>query len=238
MLSSNEPREGQILCLGNALLDVTYFGDSHFLEENGLKANDAILLEEDRYKSMRSDLEKRFKTEDYVPGGASQNTARCTQWLLSQLKKGAVTYMGSISDDETGKMLKEKASQAGVNGVYQLQNDGTPTGCCLVISWEHHRSLAAYLGAALKFTADHVKNNWKDVEKAQLCYVEGFFLSTCMEACKLVASHFVEQPEKRFMLNLSAEFVTTFHKHMLLEILPFVDVLFGNDTEFCKFFTT
>merc|ERR1712137_822464 len=56
-----------------------------------------------------------------------------------------------------------------------------------------------------------------------------------MDACKLVAEHVAQKADKRFMLNLSAEFVTTFHKHLLLEIMPYVDILFGNDTEFLSF---
>lgn len=48
------------------------------------------------------------------PGGAALNTLRVFQWLCGQVY-GSV-FFGGIGDDETGKLLRERVSQSGVDG--------------------------------------------------------------------------------------------------------------------------
>ena len=97
------------------------------------------------------------------------------------------------------------------------------------------RSLAAHFGAATKFSIQHLIDNWSVVETAQFIYSEGFFLPVCLEACLLIGKHCSEHPKKRFLFNLSAEYVTVHHKQELLQVLPYVDILFSYETEACMF---
>lgn len=226
---------GEVLCLGNALLDITFFADTAFLEAQELKPNDATTLDHDRFKTILDGVEGRFTASGHVPGGSAQNVARAIQWLVPSAP-GAVTYMGAICPDRIGNILVEKARQSGINGVYETVDD--PTGCCLVlVSGEHNenRSLAAYLGGAKKFSLEFLKSNWAYCEKAKFFYIAGFFLPTCFEACKAVGKLVSGDATKKFFLNLGATYIATDYKDKLLELIPDVDVLFGNETEFAAF---
>lgn len=59
---------------------------------------------------------------------------------------------------------------------------------------------------------------------------QGFFLTVNPEVIQIVAQHSNDNG-KTFMMNLSATFLCEFFKEPMLEALPFVDVLFGNESE-------
>ncbi|TWW81908.1 Adenosine kinase [Takifugu flavidus] len=57
----------------------------------------------------------------------------------------------------------------------------------------------------------------------------GFFLTVSPESILKVAKH-ASDNNKIFSLNLSAPFISQFFKQPLMEIMPYVDILFGNET--------
>ncbi|GAA6111114.1 adenosine kinase isoform X1 [Tachysurus ichikawai] len=57
----------------------------------------------------------------------------------------------------------------------------------------------------------------------------GFFLTVSLESILKVAKHAFEN-NKIFCLNLSAPFISEHYKDSLMEVMPYVDVLFGNET--------
>lgn len=59
--------------------------------------------------------------------------------------------------------------------------------------------------------------------------LQGFFLTVSVESILKVAKHASEN-NKLFCLNLSAPFICQFFKDNLMKVLPYVDVLFGNET--------
>ena len=58
---------------------------------------------------------------------------------------------------------------------------------------------------------------------------QGFFLTVSPESILKVAKH-VSDNNKVFCMNLSAPFISQFFKEDLMKIMPYVDVLFGNET--------
>merc|ERR1711976_183279 len=125
----------------------------------------------------------KFSVE-YVPGGATQNTVRVAQWMLDTPK--AMAYVGCIGkDDKYGKILEEKAKEAGVNVLYQ-RSDKEPTGTCAVLVTDNgkNRSLCAYLAAANHFTKSHLDNPEvrSVMDNAKFFYVSSFPLTACPDA--------------------------------------------------------
>jgi adenosine kinase len=86
--------------------------------------------------------------------------------------------------------------------------------------------------AANAYKIEHLKQPhiWSLVEQAKYFYVGGYFLTVCPPAALLLAQHALET-KKHFTLNLSAPFIPQFFKEPLNELLPFTDVVFGNETE-------
>lgn len=170
-----------------------------------------------------------MKGATYTAGGSVQNSLRVAQWVLD--KPNCTVFFGSVGNDEFSKILAEKARSDGVNVRYQYQTD-TPTGTCGVLVTGHHRSLCAYLAAANNFTIDHIEKpeNAKCIENAEYFYISGFFLTVSPPTIQAIAKHALEH-NRLFMMNLSAPFLSQFFKEPLMAAMPYVDILFGNETE-------
>uniref|UniRef100_A0A674CX39 Adenosine kinase n=1 Tax=Salmo trutta TaxID=8032 RepID=A0A674CX39_SALTR len=219
--------------MGNPLLDISAVVDKDFLEKYGLKPNDQILAE-DKHKALFDEIVKKFKVE-YHAGGATQNSIKIAQWMIQDPHK-VCTFFGCIGEDKFGEILKQKSEEAHVDAYYYEQTE-EPTGTCAACITGDNRSLVANLAAANCYKKDKhldLKENWKLVEKAKVYYIAGFFLTVSLESILKVAKHASEN-NKLFTLNLSAPFISQFFKDALMEVMPYVDVLFGNETEAATF---
>lgn len=220
-------REGLLLGMGNPLLDISATVDEEFLKKYDLKANNAILAEE-RHKSIYDELIELYSAS-FIAGGSVQNTMRVAQWFLEKPK--IATYMGCVGKDKYSKILKERAVADGLNVRYQY-TDKEPTGTCAVLITGKERSLCANLAAANCFTKSHIEvpENKELIDAAIYFYISGFFLTVNPEVIQTVAKHACEN-NKMFMMNLSAPFICEHFKKQLADALPYVDILFGNETE-------
>lgn len=219
--------EGILLGMGNPLLDISAVVDEEFLKKYDVTLNNAILAEE-KHLPMYEELAQRRNVE-YIAGGATQNSIRVAQWMLQI--PGATSYMGCIGKDKFGEEMKKNSHDAGVN-VHYYEDETTPTGTCAVLVVGGERSLIANLSAANCYKSDHLKSpeNWALVEKAKFFYIAGFFLTVSPESILLVAEH-AAKAGKIFMMNLAAPFICQFFKDALMKVFPYMDYIFGNETE-------
>ncbi|GJQ73664.1 hypothetical protein Trydic_g14003 [Trypoxylus dichotomus] len=141
------------------------------------------------------------------------------------------------STDKYSEILENKARTNGVNVQYQYVRT-VPTGTCAVLLTGDNRSLCANLAAANHFTIDHIRKqeNRKCIEDALYYYVSGFFLTVSPESILEVAKYACLN-NRPFLMNLSAPFISQFYKEPLMQVMPYVDVLFGNETEAATFAT-
>jgi len=214
------------VAMGNPLLDMQVSNGEELLKKYNLKANDAILAE-GQQKEIYTDLEKNYKPV-YVAGGAAQNAARGAQYVLPA---GSTAYIGCVGKDALADQLRAANEKEGLYSAYQVVEDA-PTGACAVVITGHHRSLCTELGAAEKFTKEHLeKAEVKEIiEGAKFYYLGGFFLTHGIESAMTLAKHSKDNG-KTFAMNLSAPFIPQFFKTQVDEILPYVDVLIGNESE-------
>merc|ERR1712055_142717 len=211
--------------MGNPLLDISATVKPELLAKHSLKSNDAILTEDE---AIFNDLTKDYPV-DYIAGGATQNSIRVAQWVLGQ--KYATSYFGCVGKDNYGETLEAKAKEAGVNVQYQISTE-FPTGRCAVLITGQDRSLVTKLDAANHFTVDHLEDgdNWKLVSSAKCVYSAGFFLTVSVESMLKVAKY-CSRNNRTYCLNLSAPFLCQFFKEQMFSVLPFTDIVFGNETE-------
>lgn len=180
------------------------------------------------------ELVKKFQVE-YHAGGSTLNSIKVAQWMIQQPHKAA-TFFGCIGKDKFGEILKSKAAEAHVDAHYYEQSE-QPTGTCAACITGSNRSLVANLAAANCYKKEKhldLQENWMLVEKAKVCYIAGFFLTVSPESVLKVAQYASEK-NKIFALNLSAPFICQFFKDSLMKVMPYVDVLFGNETEASTF---
>eukprot|EP00894_Picocystis_sp_ML_P002587 jgi/Pico_ML_1/53104/g3713.t2 len=220
---------GVLLGMGNPLLDISAQVDQELLDQFELKLNNAILAEE-KHLPLYPLMAKKEDVE-YMAGGATQNTMRVAQWMLQKPK--SVSFIGCIGKDEFGGKMKEATMKDGLNAVY-MEDESTATGTCAACIMGGERSLVANLSAANNYKAEHLQKpeNWAIVEKAKFYYMSGFFITVSPESILSVAKHAAEN-DKCFMMNLAAPFIMEVppFKAVLMDALPFVDYLFGNETE-------
>jgi adenosine kinase len=222
---------GSILGLGNPLLDFTCDVDKDFLNKWSLPENSAILAEPGKHDGLYEDMVKQYGSKvQFIAGGATQNSIRVVQWFVKQEK--VCSYMGCVGDDADGRRMAEIATADGVSVLYMITKE-EKTGTCAVCVTDSgkNRSLCAYLGAANKFSKDHVLKHWDAVQKANIIYSSGFHLTVSPDSMLEMAKHCAEHPEKTYVLNLAAPFIPEFFSDALHSVLPYTDILFGNETE-------
>ncbi|RVE47139.1 hypothetical protein evm_008216 [Chilo suppressalis] len=225
--SCSSPKEGQLVGIGNPLLDISAIVDEELLKKYDMHPDDAIMAEE-KHMPLYRELMEKYKAE-FIAGGSVQNSLRVAQWILKKPK--ICTYFGCVGDDDYAKILKARAVAEGVNVLYQVTS-AAPTGTCAVLVTGTHRSLCANLAAAQKFTEDHLAKEecQRSIQAAEFFYASGFFVAVSPESIRQLATH-AHTNNHTFIMNLSAPFVSQFFKEPLEKLLPYVDVLFGNEAE-------
>lgn len=219
--------KGVFLGIGNPLLDISADVKQDILDKYEVKMNDAILCDEKR-EPIYAELVKDYKVQ-YIAGGATQNSVRVAQWMLQTA--GATGFIGCVGKDKFGQQLEASAQADGVTTHY-LKDDKEPTGTCAVLVNAKERSLIANLAAANAYKKDHFDSKAIQavLSDAQFVYSAGFFLTVSPPTLQGIGQHCCDN-NKVFMMNLSAPFITQFFAEPLLAAIPYVDIMFGNESE-------
>mmetsp|Transcript_53260 Transcript_53260/g.121400 ORF Transcript_53260/g.121400 Transcript_53260/m.121400 type:complete len:346 (+) Transcript_53260:50-1087(+) len=217
-----------IVGMCNPLLDISAVVPAEVLAKYGVKSGDAVLAEE-KHMPVYSELVEKYKV-DYIAGGAGQNSIRVAQWMLN--KPNMTAYFGAVGADAYAAQMKAQASRDGVNVQYMEVAD-QPTGTCAVlVTADGERSLIANLAAANSFKASHLETAGPKavIDAASIFYITGFFLTVSVDAIEIVGRHCVEN-KKTLCMNLSAPFLIQFFGDQMNAVIPYVDIMFGNETE-------
>ena len=160
---------------------------------------------------------------------------RVAQWILK--KPNVTVFFGCVGEDNYSEILKTRARADGVNVRYQTKKD-VSTGKCAVLITGKHRSLIADLAAANCFSEEHImdEDNFKFVQNADFYYISGFFLTVSPPSIMTVAMK-ANEMNRPLIMNLSAPFISQFFKKPLMATMPYVDILFGNESEALTFAT-
>merc|ERR1711957_75414 len=152
-------------------------------------------------------------------------------WMSQE--SGTTAYMGCIGDDENGNKLKAACAADGVKALYMVDKS-TPTGTCATLITGIERSLCTNLDAANNYKVEHCReqDNWATVAAAKVVYSAGFFATVSPDAIK-AASRQKAEDKGIYCMNLSAPFLMQVppFKAVFTDTLPYVDFLFGNETE-------
>ncbi|ESN90364.1 hypothetical protein HELRODRAFT_185207 [Helobdella robusta] len=219
--------EGVLFAIGNPLLDLIGEVKPEFLQKHKLNPEDCIVL-----TSHPTDIVNDFLSNHkvlHVPGGATQNSIRIAQWLIGV--PHATSFMGCIKRDEIGQILEKKVRDEQVNCCY-VYDDSEPTGKCVICLTGSQRTYVAYLGAARHLKSSHLDDPliWSHVAKARYYYFSGFPLINCPDVL-LRVSRFAVENDRLVAFNLSTVSICRDYLPQVLQLLPYIDVLFGNQEE-------
>jgi len=214
----------------NPLLDISAEVDLDLLQRFELQPNNAILADESKHLPLYDELTRNYSVQ-YIAGGSGQNSIRASQWLLKDHPNSTI-FIGCIGKDANGERLKSIATDDGVHVLYQ-EDPVAPTGTCAVLITDRERSMVARLAAANNYKKDHFDSEpiQQAVEKARFYYGTGFFLTVSPDTLVSIGQHAAKN-NKAFLTNLSAPFIVEFFWERVASIIPYADVIFGNETEF------
>jgi adenosine kinase len=218
-----------LLGMGNPLLDISNTVTEDTLKKYGLESNNAILAEE-KHLPLYKELAAQGGVQ-YIAGGATQNSIRVAQWMLQE--PGKTAYMGCVGEDEYSKKMREVMASDGVQALYMVDKS-VPTGTCAVCINGVNRSLVANLSAANNYKETHLQEsaNMAVLSGAKVIYSAGFFGTVSPPSIK-IASQKAAETGAIYCMNLSAPFLMQVppFKAVFVETIPYVDILFGNETE-------
>lgn len=191
---------------------------------------DNVILGSEAHENLIDDLVSNFEVK-FTAGGATQNAIRVAQWVLK--KEGTCGFIGYVGRDLFAKIMRDELKKDKVRGYY-VDVDGKPTGTCavLITSAGLFRSLVSFPGAARSVSKDSFP--WQVVQQATIVYTSGFTITTGFDVVLEMAKHCKEHG-KMFAFNLSACYVAATQSDKLRELLPHIDILFGNDSEIQAF---
>jgi adenosine kinase len=217
-----------LLGMGNPLLDISANVGQDIFTKYAVLPGNAILAEE-KHQPLYKELVDNFDVE-YIAGGATQNSIRVAQWMLQDNLPGICAYTGCIGNDTFGESLENSANTAGVTCLYQKSEKAT--GTCAVLIQDAERSLVANLAAAEDFKITHWEQDSVKaaMNSASVFYMASFFLTHSTDSAELIGKHASENG-KIFCVNLAAPFLVEFFGSQVDSIMPYVDFLFGNETE-------
>ena len=213
-----------VLCIGNAIVDVIADADDRFLEEHGLAKGTMRLIDEreaDRlYAAMGPGRE--------LSGGSAGNTAAGLAAL--GCKAG---FIGQVADDQLGAIYQHDIESLGVDFIVPARADvGATARSLILVTPDAQRTMNTFLGAAQMLDKSDVDAD--EVAAAGILYLEGYLWDppaprAAMEKA-IAAAH---AAGRKVAFTLSDPFCVDRHRDGFWRLLNDgkVDILFGNEAE-------
>ena len=212
-----------VLCIGNAIVDVLTEASDAFLAERGLDKGAMRLTDEAEsdalYVAMGPGVE--------VSGGSAANTAAGVAAL-----GGAAAYIGGVRDDELGDVFVHDIRAQGVTFDNARSVDGPLTGRCLVlVTPDAQRTLNTYLGAAVTLGENDVDP--AIAAAAKVVYLEGYLWDAPEgPAIFARAARATREAGGEVAMTLSDPFCVDRYREAFLGFIgESVDILFANEDE-------
>lgn len=213
-----------VLCIGNAIVDVISDADDAFLESQGLDKGSMRLI--DQAEAVR--LYGEMGPGREVSGGSAGNTAAGLAAL--GIKTG---FIGQVATDELGDIYRHDIEAQGVEFLVPARDDvGATARCLILVTPDAQRTMNTFLGAAQLLETSGV--DMGAVADAGITYLEGYLWDpeaprAAMEAA-IEAAH---AAGRRIAFTLSDSFCISRHKADFVRLVDEkkIDILFANQAE-------
>lgn len=222
--SSDRPLD--VLCIGNAIVDVLAHTDDDFLDRHSMVKGSMQITDADRARAIYADMPPAVE----ISGGSAANTAAG----LASLGR-AVTFIGRVADDELGEVFAHDIRAAGVafeGRAATGEEAAAGTARCLIcVTPDAQRTMNTSLGVAGRLGVDDIDLSL--VATAKIVYIEGYLWDEPMakESLRGVMVAAAESGTP-VAFTLSDGFCVDRHRAEFLELVEHhVDVLFANEDE-------
>lgn len=217
----------RLVFVGSPLLDITSECDQTTLDTYQLRPDNCVRSTGAHDRLFLQLLDSPGRRLD--SGGSALNSAKIAKWVLGE--RGSVSFAGCVGDDDFASLLRRSLQDSGVEPIL-VSFRGQQTGvCACLLSPGGGRSLVTRHGASALFSADHLQEEAisRRLEAADCIFVVGYFLAHSPDVVRGLAERCTSS--QLFSLSLSAEYICREYADILLDILPRVDILVGNEAE-------
>ncbi len=213
-----------VLCIGNAIVDVIADADEAFLTAQGLEKGSMRLIDEAEavrlYDVMGPGRE--------ISGGSAGNTAA---GLAALGLKAA--FIGQVADDQLGLIYKHDIEAQGIDFLVAPRGDvGATARSLILVTPDAQRTMNTFLGAAQRLEIGSVDR--AAVGDSGIIYLEGYLWDpaeprAAMEAA-MDAAH---SAGRKVAFTLSDTFCVDRHREGFWQLLRDgrIDILFANEAE-------
>jgi sugar/nucleoside kinase (ribokinase family) len=224
-------RSLDVLCVGNAIVDVLAHTDDFFLEDHGMVKGSMQLTDPDRALAIYAAMPPAVE----ISGGSAANTAAG----LASLGISAA-FIGKVADDELGAVFAHDIRAAGVafHGFAATGADAAAgTARCLIcVTPDAQRTMNTSLGVAGQLATDDIDLSL--VPTARVVYLEGYLWDepAAKSALRKIMG-WAAEAGTRVAFTLSDGFCVDRHRAEFLELVEHhVDILFANEDEICSLY--
>ena len=220
-----------VLCIGNAIVDIIARCDEAFLVDNSIVKGAMNLIDAERAELLYARMGPAIEAS----GGSAGNTAA---GLASFGAKAA--YIGRVADDHLGQVYAHDIRAQGVAFDSTPLAGGAPTARSMIfVTPDGERSMNTYLGAAVELGPEDVEKD--KAEAAKITYFEGYLWDPprAKEAIRLAASH-AHAAGREVAMTLSDPFCVDRYRGEFLELMRSgtVDIVFANESELKSLYET
>ena len=213
-----------VLCIGNAIVDVIADADDAFLTAQGLDKGSMRLIDEAEavrlYDVMGPGRE--------ISGGSAGNTAA---GLAALGLKAA--FIGQVADDQLGEIYRHDIETQGIDFLVAPRSDvGATARSLILVTPDAQRTMNTFLGAAQRLETASV--DLDAVADSGITYLEGYLWDpaeprAAMEAA-MEAAH---SAGRKVAFTLSDTFCVDRHREGFWQLLRDgkIDILFANEAE-------
>lgn len=213
-----------VLCIGNAIVDIIADCDDAFLEAEGLTKGMMRLI--DAAEATR--LYAHMGPAREISGGSAGNTAAGIAAL-----GGKAGFIGQVAPDQLGEFYRHDLTATGVEFITPAADLGEPTARSMVlVTPDAHRTMNTFLGAAQLLPSAALDE--AQIEGAAVLYLEGYLWDPeTPRYAMLKAIDIARRAGRKTAFTLSDTFCIDRHRDGFNQLLDNgrIDILFANEAE-------
>lgn len=213
-----------VLCIGNAIVDVISDTTDVFLEQEGLTKGSMRLIDAEEAERLYSHMGPARE----ISGGSAANTAAGVAAFGAR-----AGFIGQVAPDQLGGFYKHDLTAAGVEFTTPATDFGVPTARSMVlVTPDGHRTMNTFLGAAQHLPPEALDE--EQIASAAIVYLEGYLWDpevprNAMERAIDVA----RGAGRKVAFTLSDTFCVDRHRDGFTKLIDdgHIDILFANEAE-------
>ncbi|WP_265515963.1 adenosine kinase [Nitratireductor luteus] len=220
-----------VLCVGNAIVDIIARCDEAFLTENGIIRGAMNLIDVERSTLLYQRMGPAIETS----GGSAGNTAAGVASL-----GGKAAFFGKVSNDQLGEIYTHDIRAQGVAFDTRPLEGHPPTARSMIfVTPDGERSMNTYLGACVELGPEDVEED--KARGARVSYFEGYLWDPprAKEAIRQTAD-LTHAAGGEMAMSLSDPFCVDRYRGEFLELMRSgrVDIVFANQHELLALYQT